>query len=78
MCYRFYSNSWITSLRSRFRIMPLEADYNTWVNTLLFPFMPVICVFVASIIMLGDLPWDDDVDDDDEGGGGMTPVYQGA
>ena len=56
--------------------MPLEADYNTWVNTLLFPFMPVICVFVASIIMLGDLPWDDD--DDDEGGGVMTPVYQGA
>ena len=55
--------------------MPLEADYNTWVSTFLFPFMPVICVFVASFIMLGDLPWDDDDDDDDEGGGVMTPVY---
>ena len=55
--------------------MPLEADYNTWVSTFLFPFMPVICVFVASFIMLGDLPWDDDDDDDDEGGGVMSPVY---
>ena len=56
--------------------MSLEADYNTWVHTLLFPFMPVICVFLASFIMLGDLPWtDDDDDDDDQGGGLMTPVY---
>ena len=55
--------------------MPLEADYNIWVSTFLFPFMPVICVFVASFIMLGDLPWDDDDDDDDEGGGVMSPVY---
>jgi len=55
--------------------MPLEADYNTWVSAFLFPFMPVICVFVASFIMLGDLPWDDDDDDDDEGGGVMSPVY---
>ena len=53
----------------------LEADYQTWIHTLLFPFMPVITVFVASFIMLGDLPWSDD-----EGGGVMTPagVYQGA
>ena len=55
--------------------MPIEADYTTWVNTFLFPFMPVICVFVVSFIMLGDLPWDDDDDDDDGDGGVMTPVY---
>jgi len=55
--------------------MPIEADYTTWVNTFLFPFMPVICVFLASFIMLGDLPWDDDDDDDDGDGGVMTPVY---
>ena len=48
--------------------MPLEADYNTWVHTILFPFMPVICVFLASFIMLGDLPWTDDDDDDDDQG----------
>ncbi len=76
MCYRFHSNSWITCLRSRFSLMPIEADYTTWVNTFLFPFMPVIFVFLASFIMLGDLPWtDDDDDDDDQGGGLMTPVY---
>jgi len=33
--------------------------------------MPVITVFVASFIMLGDLPWNDDEDDDDDQGGGM-------
>tara|TARA_Y100000589_G_C26917885_1_gene533107 strand:- start:188 stop:376 length:189 start_codon:yes stop_codon:yes gene_type:complete len=55
--------------------MPIEADYTTWVNTFLFPFMPVICVFLVSFIMLGDLPWDDDDDDDDGDGGVMTPVY---
>ena len=33
--------------------------------------MPVITVFVASFIMLGDLPWSDDEDDDDDQGGGM-------
>ena len=55
--------------------MPIEADYTTWVNTFLFPFMPVICVFVVSFIMLGDIPWDDDDDDDDGDGGVMTPVY---
>ena len=54
--------------------MILEADYNTWVNTILFPFLPVITVFVCSYLMLGDLPFDDDDDDDDGGGGVMTPV----
>ena len=53
----------------------LEADYQTWFNTLLFPFMPVICVFLASFIMLGDLPWDDDDDDDDGDGGVMIPAF---
>ena len=53
----------------------LEADYQTWLNTLLFPFMPVICVFLASFIMLGDLPWDDDDDDDDGDGGVMIPAF---
>jgi hypothetical protein len=52
--------------------MPLEADYSTWINTLLFPFIPVICVFLASFIMLDDL---NDDDDDDEGGGLMSPVF---
>ena len=38
--------------------------------------MPVICVFISSFIMLGDLPWNDDDDDDDDLGGGlMTPVF---
>ena len=55
--------------------MILEADYNTCVNTILFPFLPVITVFVCSYLMLGDLPFDDDDDDDDGGGGVMTPVY---
>ena len=54
----------------------LEADYQTWVQTLLFPFMPVITVFVVSILMLGYLPWNDEDDDDDDGSGGiMQPVY---
>tara|TARA_B100001989_G_scaffold142258_1_gene101149 strand:- start:381 stop:566 length:186 start_codon:yes stop_codon:yes gene_type:complete len=53
----------------------LDVDYQMWIHTVLFPFIPVITVFVASFIMLGDLPWDDDDDDDDEGGGVMTPVY---
>ena len=55
--------------------MILEADYNTWVNTILFPLLPVITVFVCSYLMLGDLPFDDDDDDEDGGGGVMTPVY---
>ena len=50
-----------------------EADITTWINTILFPFMPVITVFIVSAFMLSDLPWNDD--DDDEGGGLTTPVY---
>jgi|TARA_B100000085_G_scaffold23510_1_gene19734 hypothetical protein len=53
----------------------LEADYQTWVHTLLFPFMPVITLFLVSFVMLGDLPWDDDDDDDDRDGGIMIPAY---
>ena len=53
----------------------LYADQQTWTLTFLFPFMPVICVFIVSFFMLGDLPWDD-VDDDDVGGGGiMIPAF---
>ena len=52
----------------------LEAEFNTWLNTILFPFMPVITVFIVSALMLSDLPWNDD-DDDDGGGGLISPVY---
>ena len=52
----------------------LEGEFTTWINTILFPFMPVITVFIASALMLSDLPWDDD-DDDDDGSGLITPVY---
>ena len=52
----------------------LEADITTWINTILFPSMPVITVFIASIIMLSELPWNDD-DDDDDGSGMITPIY---
>ena len=52
----------------------LEVDINTFINTILLPFMPVITIFIASALMLSDLPWDDD-DDDDDGGGLITPVY---
>ena len=51
----------------------LEADITTWINTIFFPFMPVITVFIASAIMLSDLPWNDD-DDDDDGSGLITPI----
>ena len=51
----------------------LEAEFNTWLNTILFPFMPVITVFIVSALMLSDLPWNDD--DDDNGGGLISPVY---
>ena len=50
----------------------LEAEFNTWLNTILFPFMPVITVFIVSALMLSDLPWNDD---DDGGGGLISPVY---
>ena len=36
--------------------------------------MHVITVFIASAIMLSDLPWNDD-DDDDDGSGLITPIY---
>ena len=52
----------------------LEAEFNTLLNTILFPFMPVITVFIVSALMLSDLPWNDD-DDDDGGGGLISPVY---
>ena len=52
----------------------LEAEFNTWLNTILFPFMPVITVFFVSALMLSDLPWNDD-DDDDDGGGLISPIY---
>ena len=51
----------------------LEAEINTWVNTILFPFMPVITVFIVSALMLNDLPWNDD--DDDDGGEIISPMY---
>ena len=31
----------------------LEADITTWINTILFPFMPVITIFIASAIYPG-------------------------
>ena len=47
----------------------IESDYQTWLMTMLFPFIPVIMVsLIASFILLGDIPTDDD--DDDQGGGG--------
>ena len=52
----------------------LEAEIITWIDTILFPFMPVITVFLVSALMLSDLPWNDD-DDDDNGGGLISPVY---
>ena len=52
----------------------LEVEINTWIHTILFPFMPVIIVFMVSALMLSDLPWNDD-DDDDDGGGLISPVY---
>ena len=44
------------------------------INTILFPFMPVITAFIVSALMLSDLPWNDD-DDDDDGGGLISPIY---
>ena len=51
----------------------LEAEFNTWINTIFFPFMPVITIFIASTLMLSDLPCNDD--DDDDGGGLISPMY---
>ncbi len=53
----------------------MYVDQQTWTLSFLFPFMPVICIFIVSFFMLGDLPWDDDDDDDDQGGGIMIPAY---
>ena len=53
----------------------LEAGINTLINTILFPFMPVITVFIVSALMLSDLPWSDDDDDDDDGSGLISPMY---
>ena len=49
----------------------LDTEFTTWINTILLPFTPVITVFIASALMLSDLPWNDD----DDGGGLVTPVY---
>ena len=48
----------------------LEAGINTWINTNLFLYMPVIPLFIVSALSLCDLPWDDDDD-----GGLISPVY---
>ena len=48
----------------------LEADITTWISTKLFPFMPVTTVFIASAIMLSDLPWNYE-----DGSGLITPIY---
>ena len=48
----------------------LEAGINNWINTILFPFMPVITVFIVSALMLSDLPWNDD-----DCGGLISPAY---
>ena len=48
----------------------LVVDINTWIKTVPFPFMPVITAFIASALMLIDLPWNDD-----DGGALITPVY---
>ena len=52
----------------------IEVDFTTLINTILLPFMPVITIFIASSLMLSDLPWNDD-DDDDDGSGLITPIY---
>ena len=48
----------------------LEADIIPWINILLFPFMPVITMFIASAIMLSGLAWNDD-----DGSRLISPVY---
>ena len=48
----------------------LEADITTWMNTILFLFIPVITVFIAGAIMLSDLSWNDDARS-----GLITPIY---
>ena len=54
----------------------MYVDQQTYIQTVMFLFMPVITVFAVSFFMLGDLPWNNDDDDDDDGGGGiMIPAY---
>ncbi len=50
------------------------ADPTTLQLAFLFPFLPVISVFIVSIIMLGELPFKDD-DDDDDDRGTLVPAY---
>jgi len=50
------------------------ADPSTIQLAFLFPFLPVISVFIVSIIMLGELPFKDD-DDDDDDRGTLVPAY---
>ena len=47
------------------------ADPSTLQLAFLFPFLPVISVFIVSILMLGELPFKDD--DDDRGT--LVPAY---
>ncbi len=51
----------------------LDAEIHSSINTLLFPFMPVLTVFMVSAYLLIDLPWNDDYDDD--GDGLISPMY---
>ena len=50
------------------------ADPSTIQLVFLFPFLPVISVFIVSILMLGELPFKDD-DDDDDDRGTLVPAY---
>ena len=49
------------------------ADPSTIQLAFLFPFLPVISIFIVSIIMLGELPFKDD-DDDYDDKGTLVPV----
>jgi hypothetical protein len=52
-------------------MLEVVGGQSTILKTFIFPFMPVICVFLVSFLMLDDLN-----DDDDDGGGGMAiPAY---
>ena len=50
----------------------IEVNINPFINTILFPFMTVVTIFIASALVLSDLPWNDD---DKDGGGLITPDY---
>jgi hypothetical protein len=51
------------------------ADPNVIQLAFLFPFIPVISIFIVSILMLGELPFNDDDDDDDDDRGTLQPAY---